>query len=222
MRQSNSPPIYAQVAFDIAAKIASGELKEGDQFSGRSLMSSRYGVSPETIRRAIGHLSDLGVVAIKNNSGSTVISQKRAAEYVEQYQSSRDLLALKVKMRNMVAQRDALNEEINRTFSEISDLWERFHASDRLRTYEFQIQPGTAAEGRSIGDLQFRQQTGATIVAVHSAGTLKLSPGPQTTLEAGDVLVVACEISQIGLVSQLLGQPLNENETEDKITPGPQ
>ena len=75
MRQSNSPPIYAQVAFDIAAKIASGELKEGDQFSGRSLMSSRYGVSPETIRRAIGHLSDLGVVAIKNNSGSTVISQ---------------------------------------------------------------------------------------------------------------------------------------------------
>ena len=84
MRQSNTPPVYAQVAFDIAAKIASGELKEGDRFSGRSLMSSRYGVSTETIRRAIGHLSDLGIVSVKNNIGSTVLSQKRAAEYVEQ------------------------------------------------------------------------------------------------------------------------------------------
>lgn len=208
MRQSNTPPVYAQVAFDIAAKIASGELKEGDRFSGRSLMSSKYGVSPETIRRAISHLSDLGIVAIKNNSGSTVLSQKRAAEYVEQYQADRDLLALKVKLRSMIAQRDELNEKINQTFWEISDLWERFHASDRLRTYEFQIQPDTAADGRSIGELQFRQQTGATIVAVYQKERLKLSPGPETVLTCGDVLVIACEISQIGAVSQLLGQPL--------------
>ena len=208
MRQSASPPVYSQVAFDIAAKIASGELKEGDRFSGRSLMSSKYGVSPETIRRAISHLSDMGIVTIKNNSGSTVLSRKRAADYVGQYQASRDLLALKVKLRSMIAQRDELNEKINQTFWEISDLWERFRASDLLRTYEFQIQPGTSAEGRSIGELQFRQQTGATIVAVYQQEKLQLSPGPQTVLSAGDVLVIACEISQIGQVSQLLGQPL--------------
>lgn len=65
MKHSDKPPVYSQVAFDIAAKIAVGELKEGDRFSGRSLMSSQYGVSPETIRRALGHLSYLGIVATK-------------------------------------------------------------------------------------------------------------------------------------------------------------
>ena len=213
MRQSSTPPVYSQVAFDIAAKIASGELKEGDRFSGRSLMSSQYGVSPETIRRAIGHLSDLGIVSIKNNIGSTVISQKRAMEYVEQYQTNRDLLALKARLREMIARRDALNEEINQTFGQISDLWERFRSSDRLRTYEFPIQAGTAADGRTIGQLQFRQETGATIVAVHKSGELQLSPGPQTLLRAGDVLIVACEIQQIDQVSSLLGAPVPAGES---------
>ena len=134
VKQSSKPPVYSQVAFDIAAKIASGAIEEGARFSGRSLMSSQYNVSSETIRRAIGLLSDMGIVSIKTNIGSTVISQKRAAEYVEQYQANRDLLSLKARLRELVAQRDALNEEISKTFWQISDLWERFRSSDRLRT----------------------------------------------------------------------------------------
>ena len=128
MKQSVKPPIYYQVAFDVASKIAAGDLKEGDRFSGRSLMGSQYGVSPETIRRAIGHLNDRGIVSIKNNSGSTVLSQKRAAEYVEQYQANLDLLAMKGRLREMVAQRDALNEQIGQITQRIIDLLERFRA----------------------------------------------------------------------------------------------
>ena len=212
MKQSAKPPVYYQVAFDIASKIAAGDLREGDRFSGRSLMVSQYGVSPETIRRAIGHLSDLGIVSIKNNSGSTVLSQKRAAEYVEQYQANRDLLVLKAKLREMVAQRDALNEEIAQTSQQIIDMLERFRSSDRFRTYEFTIQPGCPAEGRTIEGFQFRQRTGATIVAIRSGESLRLSPGPDTVLEEGDVLVVACELSHIDQVAQLLspGEPTRE------------
>ena len=206
MRQTANPPVYAQVAFDIAAKIVSGELKEGDRFSGRSLLSSQYGVSFETVRRAVGLLNDLGIVSVKNNIGSTVTSQKRAAEYVEQYQANRDLLALKAKMRELIAQRDALNEEIKKTYGEISELWERFRSSDRFRTYEFIIQPGSLVEEKSIGDLQFRQQTGATIVAVQKGEHLLLSPDPQTVLKAGDTLVLACELSHIDAVFSLLGK----------------
>ena len=86
------------------------------------------------------------------------------------------------------------------------DLSERFRHSDRLRTYEFQVSDGPTA-GRSIGELQFRQRTGATIVAVRKGEDILLSPGPQTLLEQGDVLVVACELSQLEQVSHLLGQP---------------
>ena len=203
-------PAYAQVAYDIASKIATGELKEGDRFSGRSLMSSQYGVSSETIRRAINHLSNLGIVSIRTNIGATVLSQQRAAEYVEQYQANRDLLTLKAKLRDMIARRDALNVEINEIFQQMSDLWERFYASNRSRTYEFCIQPNSIADGKTIGELQFRQQTGATIVAVLKNGRPQLSPGPQTRLDAGDTLIVTGEISQIHFVSILVNQPVHE------------
>ena len=84
MSRSVNPPVYSQVAFDVASKIASGDIREGDRFTGRSLMGSQYGVSSETIRRAMLHLSDMGIISVQNNVGSTVLSQKRAKEYVAQ------------------------------------------------------------------------------------------------------------------------------------------
>ena len=52
MSRSANPPVYSQVAFDIASKIArldealarhaaSGEIREGERFTGRSLMGSQ-------------------------------------------------------------------------------------------------------------------------------------------------------------------------------------
>ena len=206
MSRSVNPPVYSQVAFDVASKIASGDIREGDRFTGRSLMGSQYGVSSETIRRAMRHLSDMGIISVQNNVGSTVLSQKRAREYVEQYQEDKDLRALKAELREMLAQRDALNEKINATVQRIIDLGERFWRSDRMRTYEFRVSDGPAA-GQSIGGLQFRQRTGATIVAIRSGETVLLSPSPQTVLHSGDVLVVACELEQIEAVSDLLASP---------------
>ena len=206
MSRSANPPVYSQVAFDIASKIASGEIREGERFTGRSLMGSQYGVSSETIRRAMRHLGDMGIISVQNNVGSTVLSQKRAREYVEQYQEDKDLRALKAELREMLAQRDALNEKINDTVQRIIDLGERFWRSDRMRTYEFRVTGGPAV-GQSIGGLQFRQRTGATIVAVRSGETVLLSPSPQTVLHSGDVLVVACELEQIEAVSDLLASP---------------
>lgn len=205
MKNSPNPPIYSQVAFDIAAKIAGGEIKEGDRFAGRSLMGSQYGVSSETIRRAMRTLEDIGILSVQKNVGYTVVSAQRAVEYIKQFQESRDLRLLKTRLRELQMQRDALNQEIERTMTRILDLSERFRRSDRLRTYEFPVDAAAAVAGQSIGKLQFRQNTGATIVAVQKGADLLLSPGPQTRLDPGDVLVVACELSQLGLVSELMG-----------------
>ena len=213
MNHSPNPPVYSQVAFDIASKIVSGEIKVGERFTGRSLMGSQYGVSSETIRRAMRHLSDMGIISIQNNVGSTVLSQKRAMEYVEQYQEDKDLRALKADLREMIAQRDALNEKINDTVQRIIDLGERFWRSDRLRTYEWEVSPACPAAEHSIGDLQFRQKTGATIVAVRKGENILLTPDPQTVLHSGDILVVACELDQIEAVSDLLTKPSHENST---------
>ena len=58
MRQAVVPAQYLQIALDLATRIARGELAEGSRIYGRSVMASEYGVSPETIRRALRLLAD--------------------------------------------------------------------------------------------------------------------------------------------------------------------
>ena len=53
MRQAVIPSQYLQIALDLATRIARGELPEGSRIYGRSVMAPEYGVSPETIRRAL-------------------------------------------------------------------------------------------------------------------------------------------------------------------------
>mgnify|MGYP000892165127 FL=1 len=71
-------PVYAQIALDIALRISKGELKENSIVYGRSVMSSEYGVSPETIRRAMKLLEDMEIVGTKQNSGTVVLSSEKA------------------------------------------------------------------------------------------------------------------------------------------------
>lgn len=52
------------------------------------------------------------------------------------------------------------------------------------------VREGSAAAGRTIGDLQMRQQTGATIVAVIRGRQTHPSPGPDFALAARDTAVI--------------------------------
>lgn len=205
MKHTQSPPIYLQVAYDIAAKIAAQELKEGQRFTGRSLMGSQYNVSPETIRRAMRLLSDVGIISIQQNVGSVVASRARALEYIERAKADTNLRALKHQLQSLIEQRDQLNGQINDTFERICNLEERFHHSDQFRTYEFTLEPGSPVAGASIGTLSFRQRTGATVIAVRRGDEMEISPGPQTALQVGDTLLVACNLTDISRVEELLG-----------------
>ena len=78
-----APAQYLQIALDIAARIASGEFPEGSRIYGRSVMSSEYSVSPETIRRALKRLADMKVVSVKPQSGAAVLSADSARRYLD-------------------------------------------------------------------------------------------------------------------------------------------
>lgn len=203
MKQNDLPPVYAQVAYDIAAKIVAGEYNEGERITGRSLMGSQYSVSPETIRRAISHLDNLGIVEVRPNVGSTVVSKDRAREYVERYQARHEILTLKKRLTDLIAERDALNDEINNLFLQISDMQERFGTSDRVRTYKFRIVKSSVVCGKTIGELRFRQEYSGTIVAIERGVDVQFSPGPQTVLLPDDLLTIACEASYVERMAAL-------------------
>ena len=206
MKRDKNAPAYLQVARDIAGRIASGELQEGERFSGRSLMSSQYKVSPETIRRALGLLAEMDVLSMRQNVGALVKSRERAAQYVDQSGEIAGIRILREELTQLLTQRRALDEKIEETIQKLSDMAERFRNSGDMQTYEFTVPEGAKIAGRTIAESSFRAETGATILAVRRGAKVNLSPKPDEMIAAGDVLVVVCGVLLVPLVSEFISQ----------------
>jgi CPA2 family monovalent cation:H+ antiporter-2 len=59
------------------------------------------------------------------------------------------------------------------------------------------IRDGSPAQNRSVGEMNLRAETGATLVAVRRAGKLHLNPGPELCFQANDVAFLIGERSQV-------------------------
>ena len=81
--QTQALPQYMRIAADLAGRIASGEFPEGQRLSGRSALSSGYHVSPETGRKALKLLSDVGIVRTREGSGTVILSAEKAGAWLE-------------------------------------------------------------------------------------------------------------------------------------------
>jgi TrkA domain protein len=69
----------------------------------------------------------------------------------------------------------------------------------------YRIEPGSDAIGQTIGNLQVRQTTGATIIAIiDKNGRKRINPGPEHTLAEDTTVVVAGERQQVRAFKRLL------------------
>lgn len=78
------------------------------------------------------------------------------------------------------------------------------HTIEGLAIDWLPIRDDSVAIGSTIGDLELRQRTGVTIVAVLREGRTHPSPGPDQRLEAGDTAVVVGLPDQISTASDVL------------------
>lgn len=198
-------PVYMRIARDIARRIAEGELAEGSLISGRSLLGSAYGVSPETARRAMSLLDDMGIVRTEQKVGSRVVSRKRALEYMEQHQSMDELRTLRRELEKLREERAQVDARMLAVVDRMTTLATHFADSGTLRTYEFLIGEGSRIAGQTIGALAFREQTGATIVAVRRGDDLITSPGPALLLLPQDTIIAVCDITGVEKVRGFIG-----------------
>lgn len=191
MKQTVVPSQYLQIALDIARRIAKGELPEGQRVYGRSVMASEYNVSPETIRRALRLLSDMKVVEVKPQSGVVVLSADSARRYIENFEESADVRALRQQLKDLLAEYADLSRRLSDTVTALVKSRDTFAASgEPLPNYEVPVPKDSPLIGRSIGELKFWQSTGGTIVAIRRGQTVILSPGPYAQLYGGDVIVL--------------------------------
>lgn len=90
--RSSPVPLYFQVAQQLEAAIRDGRLPPGSRLENEILLADRYGLSRPTIRQAIQHLVDKGLLVRKRGVGTQVVQAqvRRSIELTSLYD---DLLA---------------------------------------------------------------------------------------------------------------------------------
>lgn len=183
-------PQYMRIALDIASRIASGEIEEGRRISGRSLLSSQYHVSPETVRKAVKLLEDMRVVEVKEKSGVTLGTAESARRFLANFESQREQKELQTRLHELAEQQQSLARELAEVCDKLLQAQATpLPAEKRLPNYEVEVLPTSDKVGKSIGSLHFWQATGATIIAIRRGQNTILSPGPYAELQAGDIVV---------------------------------
>lgn len=190
MNNSVAPPIYAQIAFDIASRIARGELKENAKISGRSLMSCEYGVSPETIRRSLRLLADMDIVSVQPNSGAIILSKDNASKYIEKFNRGKSYRELKHELKELIKERDQVNDRILNTIDKMFTLKEKSKDIEAINQYEIKVPSHSFIINKTITDTKFWQNTGATIIAIRRQEQIFLSPGPYAIFEEEDSIII--------------------------------
>lgn len=186
-------PRYLKIAVDIAARIASGSLAEGEKLKGRSILSTEYNVSSETIRRSMSILSDKKVVQIKAGRGIFILSRNQAVEFINNFKSDEILHKMNDNLSGLLKKRLELDEEIANTTKQIADMY-KYLRSDLIKPVEIILPEDSHVIGKSIGELQIWHNTGATIIGIIQDKQLIISPGPYFEFTPKDkVLIVGDE-----------------------------
>ena len=184
---------YLKIAVDLAARIASGEIPEGEKLKGRSLLSTEYNVSPETIRRSMSLLSDKDVVEINAGSGILVLSRENAIQFVKSFQDDRSISEMRKNLAQLIEQRKILDEEITAETKKIIDMY-KYMRSDLITPVEINLPETSHFIGKSIGELEVWHNTGATIIGVIQNNNIIISPGPYFGFAKNDrILIVGDE-----------------------------
>lgn len=181
---------YLKIAVDIAARIVSGDLPEGVVLKGRSVLSTEYNVSPETVRRSISLLSDKEVVQIIAGKGVVVLSRGKATEFIKSFKDDEVLSQMNANLCRLIEERKRLDEEIDLTTRQIVDMY-KYMRADLINPVEIAIPDHSHCVGKSIGSLQIWHNTGATIIGIIQNDKFIISPGPYYEFSRADrVLIV--------------------------------
>lgn len=199
---------YKSIAFDIAQRIVSGEFPVGSKISGRSLLASQYHVSPETIRKSIGLLKEEDIVSVSQGKEVVVVSDLNALDYLTKNNYLKTVYSLKQDLEYVIAQKKEIDEKFEEVLTGIINLSDRLQNLKPYHPVEIKVNESSHVIGRTIANLNFWQQTGATIIALRRGTQVTISPGPHFILQENDVLIVVGD----GQVYQRTSQFISRTE----------
>ena len=158
-------PRYRQIAIDIAKRIVEKEYSIGEKVYSRSLIAAQYSVSPETARRAIAVLSDMGIVEAIKGSGVIIKSYENAVKFVK---LNKDVNTIESLSRDAIDQINLLiheNCDLKDKVERLVDRATMHRGTATFAPYEYKVTDKLPTLGKSISELNFWQNTSATVVA---------------------------------------------------------
>jgi len=180
---------YEKIAVDIAYSILNDEWQVGEIVKGRSTLSGKYSVSPETIRRALKLLEELQVVEILDRRGVMIKSKSAADAFIKEYQSKDTILTLREDIANLSLTKRNIEDSILEKIDLIIEQAMILRNVGIIYPLEIKIPPNSSIIGKSIGETRFWEHTGATIIGIIRSGHLYLSPGPKLVFYSGDIIL---------------------------------
>ena len=181
-------PAYQRIAVDIANSIADGKYTVGQRISGRTTLASHYGVSPETIRKAVCILQDVGVLSVTQGSGIEILSLENTIEFIEQYQKIQTIRDIRRSIYQWSKNQKTQQEELLDNVEQLLSLTERYDEVNPFTPFRFHTTQGMQNVGKTSSDLMFWQNTGATIIAIKRGVDIILSPGPYAVFHLNDII----------------------------------
>ena len=186
---SSNESRYQQIAVEVSEKIAEGWYKVGDKITVRSTIATTFGVSPETARKAMQILVDLGIVTVRQGSGTYVKSREKAQIFFERFRNTVSIAQIRESILLAISKQRHDLENLSNLLDDLVAKTNRDHNMTYLEPHDMKIDEQCNFLGHTIGELKIWQQTGATIVAVKRNGSLHLSPGPYEQIQSGDILL---------------------------------
>ena len=197
-------PRYQQIAIDIASRIVDHHYKVGEKIYARSYIASQYGVSSETARRSICILSDLEIVETTKGSGVIIISYEKALKFVQQYHNIETVNELKHDILDSVARQSKEIEYINDCLTRLIEKTERFRYTNPFSPFEIKLTITSPYINKTVSEVNFWQNTSATIIAIKRGDSLLLSPGPYAIFLENDIFYFIGDENCLERVNNLL------------------
>lgn len=188
MKKKIVKPLYQQIAIQLAEKIAKGDYQEGEKVNARSTIAQEYQVSPETARKAVQVLDDIGIMLTRHGSGTYVASQAKAVEFIQQYKDIQSLESMEAQLTDSIKRQEKEFERFSDLFQDFILKMKQSEAMNPFVPYELYLDEDANHLGESLEDLNLWQVTGCTIVAIQNKHEMVISPGPYAKVEAGDTL----------------------------------
>ncbi|MCY6485240.1 GntR family transcriptional regulator [Clostridium aestuarii] len=207
--EKKGTPRYIKIAIDIAHRIYNNEFKVGEKLRGRSTLSSKYNVSPETIRRSVSLLQDMDAVEVSEKSGIYVKSAENAYLFIQRFNAKNNVKQIRQKIKELQKEKLSIEKELNKNLDMLLEYSIQFDTESLKDSYEIKVAENSNIIDKTIADTQFWKFTNATIISVKRGEKMYISPGPYFTFTAEDIINFICSEDNVSKVKSYIEDSVN-------------